>query len=134
MWSLLNNWIGWLGLGASLSALAAFIAGISWIPGVGTLLSIATAGLTMIAPLVNGVLSALVWIWSTVLWPGILDILDSWATIFTVIIICGMTYFGLAARYEVRHIRDTYTINKCVTPTEAPETELELPWPFKWKF
>lgn len=133
MWSSLSSWLGLAGLGASLAGVAALIAGLSWIPGVGTVLSLATSALQMAAPLINGVLAAIVWIWGAVLWPGLLDILDSWATIFTVLIMGAFLWFGLAARYEVQHVKDRHAISKCITPQQDQDTEVDLPWPFKWK-
>ena len=134
MWSLLSNYIGWLGLGGAIASLGAMVAGISWLPGMSVILPILTSALQMVSPIVNAALTALFWIWSTILLPGILDILDSWATIFTVIIMSSFLWFGLATRYEVQHIKDRSVISKCAAPQSSDsETELDLPWPFKWK-
>jgi len=135
MWSLLSNWIGWLGLGTALATAGSLIAGISWLPGMSVILPILTSALQMISPIVNAALSGLFWIWSNILWPGLLDIMDSWATIFTVIIMGSFLWFGLASRYEVQHIKDRHVIAKCVAPQNVDnnEAELDLPWPFKWK-
>ena len=132
MRTLLDYWPGWLGLGATFASIAALLAGLSWIPGVGLALRVAIAALEAASPVINGFLSAIIWTWSKVLWPGILDILDSWATILTVLIMGGFLWFGLVARYEAKLISKSYVISKCKEPVREPEPEFNLPWPFSW--
>jgi len=127
MWSLLSSWIGWLGLGGFIASLGAMVAGISWIPGMSVILPILTSALQMVSPIINALLTALIWFWTTILWPGLSDILDSWATIITVIFMG----FVLLTVSNAQHKIDRHVAKQCV-PNPQPEPELELPWPFKW--
>lgn len=129
----LEHWLGWLGLGATFASVAALLAGLSWIPGVGLALRIAIAGLEAISPIINGVLAAIVWVWAKVFWPGMLNILSQWSSIFTVILMGGFLWFGLVARYEAKLVAKGYVISKCKAPVDEPEPVLDLPWPFNWK-
>jgi hypothetical protein len=132
MRTLLDHWPGWLGLGATFGSLAALLAGASWIPGVGLALRLAIAGLEAASPIINGIFAGLIWIWAKVLWPGLLNILSQWSTIFTVLFMGGMLWVGLIARYEAKLVSKNYVISKCPNPAEEPEPQLDLPWPFKW--
>ncbi len=123
---LYNDWTAWaLGL-------AAIVAGVSWIPGVGLALRAAIAGLEALSPIINSVFAGLTWIWSKVLLPGMLNILSQWSSIFTVLIMGGFLWIGLVARYEAKLISKSYVISKCNSPVNEPEPALDLPWPFKW--
>lgn len=133
MQTLIDHWLGWLGLsGLSLIGIVSALAGLSWIPGVGLALRIVVAGLEAASPILNGIFAAIIWVWSKVLLPGILNILSQWSSIFTVIIMGGMLWFGLVARYEAKLVAKGYVISKCKIPVDEPEPALELPWPFKW--
>lgn len=133
MQTLFDNWLGWLGLGATFASISALIAGLSWIPSVGIVLRLAVTGLEALSPIINGFLTAIIWIWSKILFPGVLNILSQWSSIFTVLIIGGFLWVGLIARYEAKLVSKNYVISKCKAPIQEPETELDLPWPFSWK-
>jgi hypothetical protein len=133
MRALLEHWAGWLGLGATFASLAALLAGASWIPGVGLALRIAIAGLEAISPLINGFFAAIIWVWAKILWPGALNIMSQWSSIFTVIIMGVVLWVGLIARYEAKLVAKGYVISQCKSPVEETEPVLELPWPFNWK-
>ena len=132
MRTLLDHWPGWLGLGATFGSLAALLAGASWIPGVGLALRLAIAGLEAASPIINGIFAGVIWIWAKIIWPGMLNILSQWSSIFTVLIMGGVLWVGLIARYEAKLVSKNYVISKCPTPVEEPEPALDLPWPFKW--
>lgn len=143
LWSLANEYWQWLLGIAGLSAI------LSWIPGGGAAIGILTSALQFaasafqsIAPIINGVLSAIIWIWSNIIWPGLLHILESWATIFTVLIMGGTLWFGLITDYKVKTISLQHRLNVCLSeikqsgnkvPEQEPEPQSELPWPFNWK-
>lgn len=133
MLTLLDNWIGWLGLGATLSTVAALLAGLSWIPGAGVLLSIGTALLQIAAPLINGFLTLIIWLWSNILFPGLRNILSSLSSIITVVLMGCFLWFGLITRYEIKLAQKNYVVSKCSNPVSEPETDFTLPWPFNWK-
>lgn len=121
-------------MGGTFAALSALLAGISWIPGASILLTIGVSLLQMVSPLVNGLFTLLIWLWTNILFPGIVNILKSWPTICTVLIMGGALWVGLASRYEIQHIKDRSVIAKCATKdVDNTDTELDLPWPFKWK-
>lgn len=132
MRTLIDHWWGWLGLGATFATISTMLAGLSWIPGVGLALRVAIAGLEAISPIINGIFAAIIWIWSKILWPGLLNILSNWSSIFTVLIMGGFLWIGLVARYEAKLVSKSYVISKCKAPVEEPEPVLDLPWPFKW--
>lgn len=141
--SLINDYWQWLLGIAGLSAI------LSWIPGGGAAIAILTSALQFaasffqsIAPIINGIFGGIIWIWSNVLWPGILDILDSWPTIFTVLIMGVVGYLFFVSKYEVAQIQTNYSYNQCKkelasctkrSPPKEPEVEFQLPWPFNWK-
>ena len=124
-----HHWISWaIGIGG-------LIAAFSWIPGVSTVLTIAVSILQMAAPVISGFLSALIWIWSNVIWPGLLDIFSHWSTLGTIVIMGGLLWFGLTSRYEVQHVRDVRALHYCQlhrTSRPQPDVNFELPWPFNW--
>lgn len=139
--SLFNDWWSWA---AGLLALAA---GLSWLPGGGAVVGLIVAAakaaasfLEILAPIISGVFQGIIWAWQKVIWPGILDIIDSWATILTVVIIGASLWFGLMSRYEIRHIQDQRRITQLEQNTrnrpareEDREPEITLPWPFNWR-
>ena len=134
MRTLVDHWLGILGLsGLSIMGIFTAIAGLSWIPGVGLVLRVIVAGLEAASPIINGIFAGLIWVWSTILLPGILDILDNWSTIFTVILMGTFLWIGLIARYEAKLISKSYVISKCSNPEPEPEVDIQLPWPFNWK-
>ncbi len=127
MLSLLSNWIGWLGIGGAIASLGAMVAGVSWLPGMSVILPILTSALQMVSPIINAIFTLIIWFWTNILWPGLSDILDSWATIVTVVFMG----FVLLTVSNAQHKVDRHVVKQCVSNPQ-PEPELELPWPFKW--
>jgi len=129
VYDLWHHWIAWIiGIGG-------LIAAFSWIPGVSTVLALGVSALQIAAPLLSGILQALVWVWQYIIWPGLVDILTHISTIGTVIIMAGLLWFGLTTRYEVQHIRDLNALHYCQlhrTAKPRPDITFDLPWPFNW--
>lgn len=141
--SLISDYWQWLLGIAGLSAI------LSWIPGGSAAIAIITSALQFaasffqsISPIINGMFSGIIWIWSNVIWPGILDIIDSWPTIFTVLIAGVIGWFVFVSKYEVTQIKNNYALNQCQRALQSckkpipkePQVETQLPWPFNWKF
>lgn len=141
--NLINDYWQWLLGIAGLSAV------LSWIPGGGAAIAILTSALRfavsmveMAAPIVASIFSGLIWIWQKIIWPGILDIVDSWATILTVLLAMGVGWLYFVSKYEVSGIRTNMSLNQCQRalqnckqpPPREPQVEFQLPWPFNWKF
>lgn len=138
--NLFQDYWGWLMGIAGLSAV------LSWIPGGGVAIGIIVSALKMVAaffesisPLIGGIFQGLIWLWQKIIWPGLLDILDSWATILTVLICAGGLYFFLLSKYEIKHFNDQRQLTKCYAelkgakrnlPEPEPEIGISLPWPF----
>lgn len=139
--SLINDYWQWLLGIAGLSAI------LSWIPGGGAAIAILTSALRVVAsmieaaaPIISALFSGVIWIWQKILLPGILDIIDSWATIFTIIIAGTIGWFIFVSKYEVSHYQEKKQLAQCQKalvnckkpiPRE-PETNIQLPWPFNW--
>ena len=142
--SLINDYWQWLIGIAGLSAI------LSWIPGGGAAIAILTSALRVAAsaieaaaPIISAIFSGFIWIWQKILLPGILDIIDSWATIFTILIAGTIGWFIFVSKYEVSQVQTNYSYNQCKkelqsctkrAPPKEPEVELQLPWPFDWKW
>lgn len=115
----------WLGLAtAALQAVAGIVAAVG--PAVGVVL--------------GALAQAVVWLWQAILWPGLRDILDSWATIATVLFAAGGLYLGIVAASEVRAIKTERALETCKAdlakakrkPSSIPQPTWDLPWPFRW--
>lgn len=146
MQNLLDNWLGWLGLGgAGLAALTTGLWFMGLMPIVGAVLNIFSTVLSVVAPFLNMIAKAVAegldWLFRNVLFPGLKDIADSWATIATVVVMGAILWFGLLARTEVRVLHAQKQANVCVDklkrtsneePPEVTAPVLDLPWPFKW--
>lgn len=138
MQTLLDNWLGWLGLGGiGVAAIGSALWFMGLMPIIAAVLNIFNVVLSILSPFLNmlaqSLADSLLWFCKSVLLPGIKDIIDSWATIFTVITMGCFLWFGLIARYEVQKTKKDYVISQCKNPIPEPETDFELPWPFKWK-
>lgn len=129
--NIVSHWYAWvLGIGA-------LVAGLSWIPGVGTVLTIAVAGLQLLTPILSALLQAVIWAWQTIFFPGLRNILTNITSILTVVTIVAGAWLWFAARYEIQHLRDQHTINRCINRIPAQSTKEEpddhvnfsLPWP-----
>lgn len=73
------GWMSWLGIGGlGAAGLAA------WALGLPTLFKVLGAVVDIAAPVLKAIAEGIVWVWQWVLWPGIKDILDTWATVLTV--------------------------------------------------
>ena len=82
---------------------------LSWLPGFGVGVTILTSGLRLIAsffeiisPVVNAVFSGVIYLWKEVLYPGLLDILDSIKTIITVGIIFLLMFLYFDIKYKIK--------------------------------
>lgn len=131
--NLLDNWLGWLGLSGVGIGLLSLLPGVTILTSV---LKIIASLFEMAGPIIGGIISGVVWIWQKILWPGLLDIFDSVATIITVLIIVGamFMYFDLKYKVETHNLRrEVNSIKRVVPKTEdvQPEefnpTKL-LPW------
>jgi len=148
--TLVDHWLGLLGLsGLSILGITTAISGLSWIPGISAIIGLAVAAakaiaaaLEIVAPIFAGLFQGLIWIWQSIIFPGVKDILDDWVTVVTVGSMGLMLWFGLAVKYEVQHKVDVRKLNACLADTnrttrnkeiEEPETDIQLPWPFNWK-
>lgn len=140
--SLINDYWQWLIGLAGLSAI------LSWLPGGGAAIAILTSALQFaasffqsVSPIINGIFSGIIWIWSNILLPGFLNILGSWPTIFTIIIGGTIGWFIFVSKYEISHYQDQRQLLQCQRILDAnkqpapkkQETDIELPWPFNWK-
>jgi hypothetical protein len=139
----INDYWGWAVGALGLTAL------ISWLPGGGAVVSIILVGLRavasfmeMIAPIVANIFSGIIWFWKTIIWPGLLDILDSWTTMLTVIFLGGVLWVGFIANYKIKQNMDERALYKCQAelvkakrnlPEPEPEERFQLPWPFNFK-
>lgn len=110
MTALLDNWLGWLGLGATAATLISLA---SWIPGVGIALRIFTAGLEIISPLLNGIFAALIWVWSNILFPGLRGIFSSISVTLTVIALFASYYLFDKANDAIRYRNLQRHANSC---------------------
>lgn len=130
----LDYWQGWLGL---IATAAAGISLLSWVPGVGIALTIGSSLLQMAAPFISGVLSAIIWIWSNVLFPGLRGIFSSVSIILTIITMFGSYYLFDKANDTIRYRNLQRQANSCVSavrnktaiePTEEEPLIKLLPW------
>lgn len=85
MFQLLNNWQ--LYLGGSVALLGAA----SYFLGIGAILRIVASVSEVIAPLLRGLMEAIVE-WTKIMWEGFKDILDSWKTVLTVLTLLAVAY------------------------------------------
>lgn len=140
--SLINDYWSWA------VGLLGLTAALSWIPGGGAVIGIVVSAFRIVAsafevisPIISGIISAIVWVWKTILLPGLMDILDSWMTILTVAALLGLAWLVFVTRYEIKGIqterslaRCTAELAKCKKPKlkvpETPDVEYTLPWPF----
>jgi hypothetical protein len=93
-----------------------------------------------VAPsILAAVFGAVSWLWTTIFFPGLKDILDDWVTIVTVGALAVLLWFFIAThsvfmvnskgrelnqcRTELAHVR------KRAAPADEPELKLGLPWP-----
>jgi hypothetical protein len=124
--SLVDNWLGWLGLGATTAlGVAAVLPFLSWIPGVSIVLRIGTAIFEIMSPILQGIMAGLVWLWSNVIWPGLLDIADSVSTICTVLILMGgiFLYTKFNHDIEIRNLRRELISTQVAVRTRRDEIE-----------
>lgn len=114
MFELLQSWLhhqmviwGFGGL-AALGLLGLAV----WVFGLGSVLRILATLLDIISPILKGIaqgaVDALSWLWTTVVWPGVKDICDNWATLALVAMLTLLPYWYLGHvvtdRTEIVHI------------------------------
>lgn len=134
--SLWDNILGWLGLGATV---AAAISLLSWIPGVGTALTIAASLLQMAAPVVNGVLSVVVWAFVNIILPGLKGIFSSVSVILTIVILFTSYYLFDKANDAIRYRNLQRQANSCTSAIREgkpiqPSDEEPLLKVFPWSW
>lgn len=110
MWglpSLANEWMGWIVVIGALAALA----------GVSGIVKPIAAVIEAITPAIKAIVEAVVgaagWLWSTILRPGLRDIFDDWVTIATVAIVGGMLYWGTYTYMDQRMDRVVDQLSTC---------------------
>jgi hypothetical protein len=148
LYDLISSYWSWLIGIAGLSAL------LSWIPGGGAAIAILTSALQMAAsafqmlsPIINAMINGVVWIWSNVIFPGLLHIFESWATIFTVLLMGSFLWVSLISDYKVRTATLQHRLNVCLSETKQsgrkvqeqepePENNSNFSFPniFNWKW
>lgn len=86
-----NGMTPWFALSAGLAGLIAYAVGLK------SVLGIMEKVLDVVSPILKFVAETLVacvkWSWNTIFWPGLKDILDSWVTILTVVVM-GLMLWG----------------------------------------
>ena len=122
--------IGGVGLGATIGA--------AWFFGLMPILgAVANVVAAVVAPIAGAAVTGVVWLWQSVLWPGICDVFDSWVTIATVALSGALLWGWLAGTYEVRIAHAKSDLRVCqATLVKAkkgvPPTTPEQPFTFKW--
>lgn len=93
------EWLSWFSDMTPWFALIAGLFAIVAITGLGKVMDILSKLLDIVGPALKSALEGVVngtkWVASTILWPGLKDILDSWATITTVIFMCTTVWFWM---------------------------------------
>lgn len=88
-------------------------------------------------PILKAIVDGIIWIWQKILWPGIVDILDTWATVLTVGAMMAGLFLYIRVNDDIRYNNQTRQLNACHgelkklkrrTPS-TPQTPL---WEFKW--
>src|SRR5258708_3728482 len=131
MQTLFDNWLGWLGLGATAATVISLL---SWVPGIGIALRIFASGLEIASPVINGILSGLIWIWGNILFPGLKGIFSSVSVTLTVATIFAGYYFFDKANDSIKYnnLQRQCVAIKQKRPTEdvpqEPLWEFKFPW------
>lgn len=129
--NLIDNWLGWLGLSATTITILSFLPGITILTSG---LKIVASLFEMVSPIVGGAISGLLWLWKTILLPGLLDILDSIATIITVVILIGSMFIFIKLNDDIRYNnlqRQYQAVKNKRPPEDVPQEslwEFKLPW------
>jgi|SRR4029077_1982083 len=137
-----NEWLPWAAGAAGLTAL------LSWLPGGGAIVIVLTSALRflasffeMISPLINALFGGVIWLWKTVFLPGLLDILDSWVTIVTVLTMGAIMWFTFVSRYELQASGGNKelavcqkSLSQCKAVSTTKERPAEADTPFPWIF
>lgn len=143
---LFDSWFPWITGAAGITAV------LSWLPGGGAIITVITSALRfvasffeMISPIINALLSGIIWSWRNIFWPGLLDILDSWATIVTVLLAGFILWTYLTAESKIQTVKIDKQLNVCekaLTQCKAPsksKSKKATYWgdqdtPFPWIF
>lgn len=132
--NLIDNWLGWLGLGATAATVISLL---SWVPGIGVALRIFASGLEILSPLLNGSFAAIIWVWSNILFPGLRGIFSSVSVSLTVVALFAGYYMFDKANDTIRYRNLQNANNSCVTavrnkspiqPTEEEPLLKLFPW------
>lgn len=114
-----------------------WILGFMGLPGiVEQVLKIVNTSLGIVSPALTSVFELIVW-YVKVLWNGILDIVDSWMTILTVMtIVLGTWAYGKLPTNDPRLSQcqaQLETLKKRYT-TRQQTPQVEFKWPWEWLF
>lgn len=117
-------------------------AALSWIPGGGAAIGIMVSVLKMVAsaiemaaPIISGIFSGIIWLWQKVLWPGLLNILSTWSSIFTVLLLCLCIWFSSAIKSSLQAVHTAPTRCNCNAEESRPvqpSLGIERIFPWNW--
>lgn len=135
MQTLLDNWLGWLGLGATAATVISLL---SWVPGIGVALRIFASGLEIASPLLNGIFEAIIWVWSNILFPGLKGIFSSVSVALTVVALFASYYMFDKANDAIKYRNLQRQTNSCIAsvrnkePIQPVEEEPLFKFPWQW--
>jgi hypothetical protein len=99
--------LGGLGLGAALSA--AYLFGL--LPIIGAVVQFISA---VVSPIVSAIISGVIWVWQTILWPGLMNIFTTFVTAATVAAIVGAVFLYTKVNDDIKYNNLQNNYNQCV--------------------
>jgi hypothetical protein len=106
---------------------------------VGLATKILGAIIEIATPILKAVVDGIIWVWQNIFWPGLKNILNSWATVLTVGTMMACMFLVIHENDTIRYNNQARQLNACHVELKklrrkAPQTDQSPLWEFKWPF